>query len=289
MATSTYDELVAAFASGQALPIIGAGLSYAASGAETARWSGLLKDGLRQCKEDNPRLGDSWLEQQLSLLTAAFESGDLHDILGAASQIESRLGYPDNGGWRGWLRKTVGQIQATKDPKVLDSLRRLLRLRHERPFVCTTNYDSLLCNTLGVRPVTWEDEASAARLIQNEDGGVLHLHGHWEQPSSVVLGQKAYDSVVTHAHAQLMQKVLLVMRSPVFIGFGGGLKDANFSALLDWKKGAMAYDERKSFRLVLESELGRVQDEHPAEQRISRYLPRSTQLLRRARSQCRRP
>ena len=52
----------------------------------------------------------------------------------------------------------------------------------------TTNYDDLIENVAGLRSVTWKDPRNVTRSVRGDDRRVLHLHGHWNEPDSVVLG-----------------------------------------------------------------------------------------------------
>ena len=75
-----------------------------------------------------------------------------------------------------------------ESPTVIQSLAAL-----DTPLM-TTNYDDLIEKVTGLRHVTWNDASNAARVVRGEDRRVLHLHGHWEEPESVVLGIRSYES-----------------------------------------------------------------------------------------------
>ena len=102
------DDLKKQIAGGQAIAIVGAGVSMGATNnAPAASWVGLLKNGIARCEEvARPPAG--WADRQ----RAALDSGDLDELLGVAEQVSRRLGYPNGGEWRRWLRETVGQLKA---------------------------------------------------------------------------------------------------------------------------------------------------------------------------------
>lgn len=52
----------------------------------------------------------------------------------------------------------------------------------------TTNYDGIIEEVIGSPPVTWKEDAKVERVIRDDDQAVLHLHGYWDQPESVILG-----------------------------------------------------------------------------------------------------
>ena len=91
------DDLQQQVANGQVVAIVGAGVSIGATGADTASWVGLLKNGITRCEEvGNPRPNPGWGDRQ----RAALEDGQLEELLAVASQIESRLGAPNGGEYR---------------------------------------------------------------------------------------------------------------------------------------------------------------------------------------------
>ena len=233
------DDLRGQVAERQAIAIVGAGVSIGATGnAAVASWAGLLKDGVARC-EDVARPPAGWADRQ----RAALNTGDLDELLGVAEQVSRRLGYPDGGEWRRWLRETVGQLRAT-DSVVLEALRGL------HVPIATTNYDSLIEVATGWPPVTWRESAQVERVLRGDDEGVLHLHGHWQVPASVVLGIRSYEVVLGDAHAQTVLRSLRLRHTLVFIGCGAGLADPNLGALLIWSRPIMAGSEYRHFRVL---------------------------------------
>src|SRR5262249_21962848 len=106
------------------------------------------------------------------------------------------------------------------------------------------------------------------RVLRGDEKGILHLHGHWEQPESVVLGYSSYADVVGDDHAKTVRQALALMSSFLFVGCGRGVADPNFRVLLGWMGQVFAGSEYRHFRLCLESEQATTQDEHPQDQRI---------------------
>ena len=185
-------------------------------------------------------------------------SGDAEDLLYVADEVARALGAPTDGEYRRWLRETIGGLRA-EHREVIAALSDL-----DVP-IATTNYDSLIEEVTGLEPVTWRDDARTVRVLRRDEAGILHLHGHWEDAESVVLGIHSYEEVLGDTRAQFMQQAITAFNSLLFVGCGEGLKDPNFSALRRWLVQFAGWEYRH-FRLALKSEARAVAGEHePAE------------------------
>jgi hypothetical protein len=109
----------------------------------------------------------------------------------------------------------------------------------------------------------------------------LHLHGHWDQPSSVVLGIRAYDAMLGQDLAQHVQRALASFQSLAFIGCGATLEDPNFGALLAWMREQLTGLEHSHYLLLREGETLSVPEPQLREARIVplRYGRTHTDLL----------
>ena len=134
--------------------------------------------------------------------------------------------------------------------------------------LATTNYDGLIENVTGLPAVTWMEGAKVERIIRGDDKGVLHLHGYWEKPESVILGVRSYERVMIDAHAQNILRALQTMKTLLFVGCGAGLRDPNFDSFLRWTGTVFRQSEYRRFRLAKEDEVQDLQREHPREQRL---------------------
>jgi hypothetical protein len=238
--------------------IVGAGVSVGATrGSSVASWTGLLEHGISRCEQLYLTLPDGWGEA----LRAKLRSGDVEDLLAAAEEVGARLGAPTGGEYRRWLRETVGALQVG-DTSVIEALRDLAIP------IATTNYDSLLEDVTGFDPVTWRDDDRMVRVLRRDEAGILHLHGHWEDADSVVLGMHSYEEVLGAARAQFLQQAITAFNSLLFVGCGEGLKDPNFGALRRWLVQFGGWEYRH-FRLALQSEARAVAAEHEASERIA--------------------
>ncbi|KYF75481.1 hypothetical protein BE17_33675 [Sorangium cellulosum] len=228
----------------------------ATGGNPVASWTGLLRDGVSRCEHVVPGLPRGWA----SRVRQEIESGDIDDLLSAAEKISSKLN-PQSGEYRRWLRETIGALRVT-DPSVIEALQAL------RVPIATTNYDGLIEDVTGLAAVTWRHGSEVERVLRGDDPGVVHLHGHWRESESVVLGIRSYDAVLGDAHAQTMLRALRATRTFLFVGFGAGLADPNFGALLRWSRGVFAGSDYRHFRLALAEDVARFQAEHQPEERV---------------------
>jgi len=243
---------------GRVVVVVGAGVSVAATRGEAiASWVGLLENGVSRCEQVFLTLPDDWGDG----LRARIRSGEADDLLFVAEEVTRVLGGPQSGEYRRWLRETVGRLEP-RDPASIEALHDL-----GVPIV-TTNYDSLIERVTGLEPVTWRGGPRIERLLRGDEPGVLHLHGHWEDPESVVLGIHSYEEVLGDAYAQFVPRALSAFNSLLFVGCGEGLKDPNFGALRRWLGEVFAGSEYRHFRLVLGSEARAVAAEHEPRERI---------------------
>lgn len=243
---------------GRMLVVVGAGVSIAATGDEhLASWTGLLRNGAERCVEVAGPLPDGWADRVL----AEIDSGDLDELLSAAEKISRKLGAPCGPEYARWLRETVGRFRV-KHPSVIEALSDLgLPL-------ATTNYDGLLEEVTGRSPVTWREGARVERVVRDEEEAILHLHGFWEDPESVVLGIRSYEQVLGDAHAQTMLRAVRATRGLLFVGCGAGIADPDFDALLRWMRTVFEGSDFRHFQLCLEKEEEKFRELHPSEERL---------------------
>jgi SIR2-like domain len=205
------DELGAEVAAGQAVVIVGAGVSVAATGgAPTASWVGLLNDGVAYFEALlGPSLPPGWGERRQAQLAA----GDLDELVGAAEDLTGRLGRLAGGEFGRWLAGGIGELSATR-PQVLEALAGL------GVPLATTNYDGLLEAATGRPAVTWRQGALVEQILRGDHDAILHLHGHWQDPTSVVLGVRSYEAVLGDAYAEAMRKALASTGTLVLLAAG---------------------------------------------------------------------
>lgn len=252
------DDLRKQIASGSLLVIVGAGVSMGATDNPVASWTGLLSNGAARAHDLDPsRCDEAWRRE----VDAMIKSGDVAQMLIAAERITEALKWQGDGEFRRWLNDTVGTLQIV-DRSVLDAISRL------GVPIATTNYDNLLEQASHRERVTWLDGPGIQRVFRGDDDSIAHLHGHFREPQSVVLGVGSYEAVLRDRTAQDLLKAVASMKSLVLIGFGAGIEDPNFAALRDWLRTVLPDSPYRHFRLCLNSEIAAVREQHGVNERI---------------------
>lgn len=116
--------------------------------------------------------------------------------------------------------------------------------------------------------LTWRDLAMVTKFLQGKLAAVLHLHGHYVEPSSVVLGLDSYQRVIGSNHAQTVQKALFLERTLLFVGCGAGLDDPNWGQLLSWAAEVLPGTDCFHVLLARADEAPELMGQHPLSQRI---------------------
>jgi tetratricopeptide (TPR) repeat protein len=237
------EDLREELARGEVLVVVGTGVSIQATGgAECAKWDGLIRNGIEYAAGRNLLTDDA-----ARRLRNRLEKKTVKDLLGVAQKVSEALGAPDGGEFRRWLRESVGKLDL-KDRSIIDAIHAL-----GAP-IATTNYDDLLTCDRGMEHVPWTDVPAAQEILRNHRQAVLHLHGCFDHPQSVVLGVRSYASILKSQGAQAIQQALAANKSFLFIGCGEGLSDPNFGALLEWIDAAFGRSIYRHYRLCLKSE-----------------------------------
>ncbi|HZI03761.1 MAG TPA: SIR2 family protein, partial [Archangium sp.] len=218
----------------------------------------LLMNGVDECLMVRPGLGEKWAQR----VREEIESGDIDDLLSAAEKIEQKLGGRGGGDYARWLHRTVGSLKVTH-PEVPAALRDL-----GLPLL-TTNYDDVLLQVTGWQRLTWKEGSSVERVLRGEDEAVVHLHGHFRQPDTVILGIRSYEKLLQEPHAQAMQQALMALKTLLFVGFGAGFEDPNFGAWLEWRRQALKGSTYPAYRLACgQEETQRFQAQHKPQDRV---------------------
>jgi hypothetical protein len=257
---SQVQELVRTLADGTrpVVAIIGAGVSYAATRDPSSLWLGLLGNGIKFCTAANRRNQD-WMDRQESALNYAKQTGDITEMLNVADLIVDELGGESAGGFQSWLANSIGRLRlAPEGGGLIDILR---ELSQRGMIVGTTNYDSILSDHLGLQPILWSDYRSELPVMNQMQEGILHLHGHWESPTSVIFSRRSYERIVVDDTFQTLFRHLWLGYHWVYIGCGRGTDDPNFGRLLRWGAEKFGSASLPHFRLCLQNEVASLRDE----------------------------
>ncbi len=256
-------DLLENLAKDRVVIIAGTGVSIATTNSSpTASWDGLLYDGIERVLDvaRPDRDPEAWGRRRQEDLG----TGELEDLLSVATQIANRLGGPKGPEYRKWLQESVGTLHRTPhlEPSVIKALQAL-----QAP-IATTNYDHLIEHVTGYDPITWLDASHAGEWLRGVRQAVLHLHGYFDEPESVILSQSDYQRVLDDEKAQNVQRVLRSRSTLLFVGYGSGLADPNFATLMRWSRATFAEDTNRVLRLCRKSEIDAVKSEHDKDERV---------------------
>jgi hypothetical protein len=277
MAASPVSALRDQIAAGTVVTVIGTGVSVAASGhAPTASWSGLLRAGVDRATNFNRGLPPGWKEHVLKDLEYAQENDYLPDILSVADKVTIALGGKSGGEFRSWLRDDIGKLELSDTARGRELIEAIGGLRSP---IVTTNYDSLIESTLSRSTSTWQDPSAAQLIIQGVTNNILHLHGAWEFPNSIIFGSMSYGELLADPAAKTVEQILAGGRSLLFVGCGAGLSDPNFESLRNWMAEIFPSSEMRHYRLCLEEDLQRLAAVHKADRIMPLPYGRSYESL----------
>ncbi len=213
--------------------VVGAGVSYGATGRlPRAKWQGLLEHGIEYLGKNV--FQNAYKKRLKESLDDAFSSDPfkLDAALECAEDIERYLTRLDPEDYRAWLKAVFGDFAV--QPGKGKTLAAINDLRQAGALLLTTNYDNLLTDETGLPPVTWKERDTFLRVINRDRPGILHIHGHWRNPDSIVLGKGSYDVIGGEENFQSLFESLWLGFSWLFVGCGGGLSDPNLGRLLKW-------------------------------------------------------
>ncbi|HEY0139420.1 MAG TPA: SIR2 family protein [Thermoanaerobaculia bacterium] len=228
--------------------VVGTGVSIQASeNNPVASWSGLLEHGIGYAQFE---------PEQEEILRKQIRQKDLAFVLAAAHVIVDRL--QDRGLFRKWLQETVGRIPVHKR-ELLDSIHAL-----GLP-IATTNYDDLLTRGIAnMQPVAWMKHEIALEILKRERRAVLHLHGYFDEPESVIFDVRSYEKVLASRGAQAIQQAMASRSTFLFIGCGSaGLSDPNVGEMLRWATETFGGAKYKHYCLCAGAEYERMRQLHP--------------------------
>src|SRR5580658_283605 len=211
------------------LVVCGAGVSIAVSRGIAPSWLALIADAISRLESfDTTPTGLAWASEARASLART----DSATLISVADDITSRFGGSADAEFANWLERAVGRLPIA-DVSLIEAIIAL-----GCP-IATTNYDDLISRVADRRAISWSDHRQVLKVLSDEPhAGVVHLHGHWRDPSSVVLGSESYT---VHAHdlrRDFIQKMVALQRPTLFIGCSAdGLVDPDFGRLSMWLQG----------------------------------------------------
>jgi hypothetical protein len=143
-----------------------------------------------------------------------------------------------------WLEQAIGSLRPDQ-PGILHAL-----LDLDIP-IATTNYDLLIEEIGGslFRPVTFKNKSEVEDFMMGPSHQILHLHGYYKEPGSIVLGSGSYRNLQEDPFVQAVEQAVF-LGPTLLIGFGKGLEDPNLGGMIDWLE---SHDTRHPPYLFLRS------------------------------------
>ncbi|ROZ42672.1 SIR2 family protein [Rhodococcus sp. WS3] len=239
----TYELLRTAVEKNTGVMVVGTGVSIQSvdSNVRHITWPGLIADGV-QYAMDNTLPADTWSDWVKSDLLQAETQPEA--LLHAADKLHSQLGAAH---FRSWLNQSIGCLSVDDDRlmKAIDALR--------QP-ISTTNYDTLIEKATARESTSWKDVSAMQAAFQGRSTDVMHLHGVWRDPSSIVFGAKSYGMIKSDFGAQLLLKLAGYSKSMIFVGAGAGIKDPNIGSLINDVRDSIKDSTNFHFLLCLEGD-----------------------------------
>ncbi|SKU29000.1 Uncharacterised protein [Mycobacteroides abscessus subsp. massiliense] len=230
------DDISEKIASGRDVVIIlGTGFSSAVADDPTnASWPGLLSAGVEYLETNglfsNPVLRAS-IESDIEIGTSI----DGSFLLSAGQKIASLMNRDASPHFAAFLRDTIGRLKVGHGKELLGEVIADLNVP-----VITTNYD-LLFEEISNRPsATWLDARRFRSAITSQTADVVHLHGVWDNPQSVVLTPVDYETILHSSEVEALRQAIGVLKTIIFIGYGAGLNDPHFTQLWRFLKPLLA-------------------------------------------------
>lgn len=244
------EDLREDLARGEVLVVAGTGVSIQATGgAKCATWDGLILDGIEYA------VGTTLLTRsEARTLRGRLKKKSVEERLAVAQRVSEVLGGPE---LRRWLAGSVGRLEL-KDRSIVDAIHAL-----GAP-IATTNYDDLLTRDRAIAHVPWTDVAAAQEVLRGRRKAVLHLHGCFDHPESVILGSQSYQTLLGTDDAQGIQRAIAATRTFLFVGCGDGLSDPNLAPLL----AAFSQGIFRHYCLCLKQERKALQRRRPKGERL---------------------
>lgn len=243
------DDLKGQIANEQVIVVVGTGVSVATCENQqvdtfpVATWMGLLKHGVHFCQHTESVLDAN----EAQLLDMQISLGKTDFLVAAAELVTERLHGKRPGAFRGWLKDSVGKLAPTQ-PDIIQTL------ASWPVMLATLNYDRLLEAVTGHPSLTWQDSDKIEDILRYGGEAIIHLHGDFDRPESVILGLSSYAKVVNDPHTQAVLHLFTLGRTLLFVGCGGTFQDPNFSRLIEWGWEALKDSTARHFVLCREDE-----------------------------------
>lgn len=226
-------EVLASIGRNGLVIVAGAGVSiqsvdHQAPISDVARWPGLLNHGVNYCLKHqliDPE-EESIVREQIKL---GNKPGKTDYLIEAAQRIHDSLGETERSRYL-WFEDSIGQLKVN-DPRLIRAIQGLGGL------ITTLNYDDLVEQVTHWTSLALHQHAEVTKCIrERKKEVVIHLHGLWKIPDSIVLDRLSYERIKSDGEARDRIRTFARDYTMVFVGCGNTFSDPNFETLLSWAK-----------------------------------------------------
>jgi hypothetical protein len=217
--------------------VTGAGVSIQSIGnftpsSEVAGWPGLLQHGVEHCLKRQLITSDEADIVKLQIKNGQ-KPGKADYLIEAAQRIHDCLGDTARSRYL-WLEDSIGQLKVT-DTRLIRAIQGLGSL------ITTLNYDDLVEQVTEWTTIELHRHTEVTRCIrERRKEVVIHLHGFWKNPESIVLDRISYEKIKSDCEARDRIRTFARDYTMLFIGCGNTFSDPNFQTLLSWAKDVLS-------------------------------------------------
>jgi len=246
---SDLEDIRASAQAGQLVVVTGAGtsLSLASRATPAFDWPRLLQNAFAYA-EKMGRIDD----HQHHRWSETIGSGDLDELLGAAEFVSRKLDGRGGLIYARWLQSLFQNQKASSSAQMRGALADMTKAGVP---VCTLNYDTLIERCTRLASINMKEPRKVLEWARRETPGILHLHGVWNEPETVVLGVSDYTDATNDEFRSNLQRALSTFNRLLFIGCGETLYDPNLSSLLRWMRSTLGTAGLQHYALVRNSEV----------------------------------
>ena len=229
-------EVIKSIGNSGLVVVAGAGVSLqsvadSSAFSDVAGWPGLLRHGVEHCLKRQLIASDEAeiVKQQINI---GQKPGKADYLIAAAQRIHDCLGDSSRSRYM-WLEDSIGQLKVT-NPRLIRAIQGLGGL------ITTLNYDDLVEQVTQWKPIELHHHAEVTRCIRDRRKEVvIHLHGFWRNPESIVLDRLSYEKIKSDGEARDRMRTFARDYTMLFVGCGNTFSDPNFQTLLSWAKDAL--------------------------------------------------
>jgi tetratricopeptide (TPR) repeat protein len=211
----------------QVVAVLGAGVSIASAPnyKDVLSWVGLLKNGSKQCPDLDRKseIDDLWMDYD-----KCSQAGRGSLLIGIADKLVHGFGGQESDKFEKWIKGVFGNIEYDSNEEEL--VQALMDM--DVPLL-TTNYDTIVEKILDYPSVNIEERHQVESVIAGDEKGIIHLHGMWTNPKRIVLDWNSYREAKEDYFLQYLQDQASMGRNLLFVGFGSGIYDPNFSSWIE--------------------------------------------------------